>query len=153
MVDTKASRVPLGRAKTTVEDLENFEHLQSTRDQLMGELEALRQRLAMLEIEMTDGETDLGIVLNPSNRREERLPWEGAVDAESHSTQIEARGVNLSENGLCFESDQQFRLTVRFMIGGELQERSARLAWSRTTKGGRTQLGVEFSDDPPPETA
>lgn len=119
----------------------------------MGELEALRQRLAMLEIEMTDGEADLGIVLNPSNRREERLPWEGAVDAESHSTRIEARGVNLSENGLCFESDQQFRLTVRFAIGGTIQERSARLAWSRTTKEGRTQLGVEFSDDPPPESA
>ncbi len=131
-----------------MENPETIDYLQSARDQLVSELEAMRQRLALLEMELSDAAGDLGPVLNPSKRREERRDYTGAVTV-SIAADVAGKGVNLSPGGICLETNQAIVLRVTWVVDGQKRERQARLAWSRTPKEGPMQIGLEYLPDDP----
>ena len=123
--------------------------LEKTREELLSDLESLRKRLANLEIELTDGQTDLGPILNPSDRVEERECFEGEIEFEVEAERLPAKGVNSSPGGVCFKSDTPmiFKLRIHREDGG-IEERRAQLVWANRDLDLANRLGFEFIDEP-----
>jgi hypothetical protein len=121
-----------------------MDYLKKTRDELIEDLETLRRRLANLEVEMLDGSLDLGPVLNPSQRAEERTFLGAIVEFSPQFGNVDATGVNSSKGGVCFETDSPlcFRLKIRDTDGERV--RDARLVWVNRGPDETSQLGFEF---------
>lgn len=122
---------------------------EKTREELLSDLESLRKRLANLEIELTDGQTDLGPILNPSDRVVERESFQGEIEFEVEAERHPARGVNSSPGGVCFKCDMPmiFRLRIH-LEDGSIQERRAQLVWANRDLDLANRLGFEFLDEP-----
>lgn len=58
---------------------------------------------------------------------------------------LDAAGVDLSEGGICFETDAPLTFHLRFEHEGQTVDRHARLAWVSRTDGGN-RLGLRFVD-------
>ena len=72
---------------------------------------------------------------------------------ESMETEIEfigdfdllvARGINISEGGICFETQEAFPFEMKFEWKGKTCRRRGRLVWVERTERGGYRLGFEF---------
>ena len=121
-----------------------MDYLKKTRDELIEDLETLRRRLANLEIEMFDGGLDLGPVLNPSLRSEERSYLGTRVEFAPQFEWVDALGINSSSGGVCFETESPLCFRVRLQQDGETVERDARLVWVNNGPDQTSRMGFEF---------
>jgi hypothetical protein len=118
------------------------------KDDLLLEIDYLRGRLRRLEEDLAKFDGDASAAWEELNPREERRPFEGTFTFSGDFDEVEARGVDLSSGGVCFEigGDLPFSLQVR--QGEEVIERSASLAWAQRLGDGKCRFGFEFTDDP-----
>ena len=64
---------------------------------------------------------------------------------------IQARDVNLSEDGICFEINYDIPFEMEFEFQEKLQQQRAHLIWMKQLENGRNQFGFKFvpSDSSP----
>jgi len=127
-----------------------MEDLRKTRDDLLHQMDDLRRRLACLEVELFDGTLDLGAILNPSDRAEERELLGAKVEVSPGFTSIGANGVNGSPGGICFETDEPIRFRLRIATddsqSGATTDREGELIWFHHDEGRPCRLGFKFVD-------
>ena len=119
-----------------------MQDLHKTREQLIEELEHLRQQLTALDIELSSNTFDLGKILNPSTREDERVPCENTRECVVTFDKLKASNVNVSSGGIGFTLDGGLRFQVKDNEDGTEQE--AELVWARLLKDGRTMIGMRF---------
>ena len=123
-----------------------MDDLRKTRDRLLDEMEHLRRELANLEVEMFDGTLDLGAIINPSQRSEERSFSGAHVEIHPAFETLTAQGVNSSTGGACFESSTPLRFRVRIPEAGTEIIREAELVWLNHESDGMSRIGFKFVD-------
>ena len=64
---------------------------------------------------------------------------------------VSARGVDISEGGICFEVGEGFPFEMQFQWDGEEHRHRARLVWMKRLEDGSYRCGFEFvSPEPHP---
>lgn len=121
---------------------------QKTKAQLIEELEAARQQLTKLESELAKKakppETQQKEIAPRAIRKEIHAAIEFIADFDV----IEAKGINLSEGGICFELDEDLPFEMQFTFGGTKHRHRAHLIWVRRLPKGGYRFGLKFV---PPE--
>lgn len=84
---------------------------------------------------------------NPSGRRSEREPFITDVDLVVGAEVIQAMTVDLSETGLRIDMDHPLKVRIRFLVDGQLVDRTAQLARAEKTPDGGMTYGIEFTPD------
>ena len=121
------------------------------RDDLLLEIEYLRGRLAKLETDLTEFDENASTGWNELNPRQKRKPFEGAFSFSGDFDEVEARGVDLSDGGVCFEIGGDLPFSVQVRCGDRVVERSGSLAWAQRMGNGKCRFGFEFTDLAPEE--
>ena len=124
---------------------------QKTREQLIGELQDLRSRLAELEERIAEKEEKPPAPQPQHGSRSHRRELPTEIHVIGDFSLIQARGVNVSESGICFEVNYDIPFEMEFEQEGELHQHRAHLVWMRQLEDGRNQFGFQFvpSDTPP----
>lgn len=114
-----------------------------TKDELLNELENLRQRVEQLE-----GELDLST--GRSHRTQAREQLENAkIQFISQFEIVDAKGVDLSQGGICFDVAEPLYFHMRVDGPEGRLDSQARLAWIRDTTGGGCRMGFQFVERTP----
>ncbi len=122
----------------------DMDDLKKTRDELIEDLESLRRQIASLEVEMFDGALDLGPVLNPSQRAEERKLLGADVEFHFREVSATAKGINSSAGGVCLEIGTPLQFRLKLPSGEGQVERLAELVWVYGEVGRPSRLGFKF---------
>jgi len=118
---------------------------EKTKDQLIEELEAMRQQIADFKAKIRKFESETkdnsrGLILR-SPRKEIQADIEFIADFDV----IEAKGVNISETGICFELNEDLPFEMQFTNdSGQLCKQRARLIWVKRLPEGGYRFGLEF---------
>ena len=75
--------------------------------------------------------------------REAREPLDATIEFIGEFDVVEARGVDISTHGLCFEVAEPLTFDMRITDGGKPQEMRGRLVWMRATEDGHYRCGFE----------
>jgi hypothetical protein len=108
-----------------------------TKVQLIEELEQLRARLADLEKQWAP-------VDRPVQRRAQRNELATTIHFVGDFGLLQAQGVDLSENGVCFETAEEIPFDMEFEYQGKLHQHRAQLVWMRLLPNGRSRFGFRF---------
>ena len=111
------------------------------REQLIAEVRELRARLATLEGEAKKE--------NESPSRMQRNELQTQIQFIGDFGLLRARGVDLSEGGICFEVDEDIPFDMEFELADAPHQPRARLAWMKRLPNGRSRFGFEFTNAPP----
>jgi len=79
-------------------------------------------------------------------RRAPRKPLLADVKLVLDASVIEAMTVDVSSTGVRIDMARPLTVSMRFVAGGQLQDRKAQLAWSRRTPDGGMTYGFEYVD-------
>lgn len=114
---------------------------QKSRERLEAEVAALRRQVAELEARLAS--------VRPSGNgcpveRPARLPLEADVEFMGDFDVLRAKGVNISEEGICFEIYEDLPFEMRFELHGQTQTRRAHCIWVRRLPDGGCHLGLRF---------
>lgn len=107
-------------------------------DRLRDELKAARERVALLESKIASLEGGAYVL------RQDRRPLEAEIEFIGDFDVVKARGIDLSEGGICFELDEPLLFDMRFTLEGQEYRRNAHLVWMRSLSGSRYRLGLKF---------
>jgi hypothetical protein len=121
---------------------------QQSREELEAEVVALRRQVAELEARLA------GAALRGSIcpvERPPRLPLASDVEFMGDFDVLRARGVNISEQGICFEVHEELPFEMRFDLHGRTQTRRAHCVWVRRLPAGGCHLGLRFVPPKPEE--
>jgi len=102
---------------------------QKTKGQLIKELDALRSKLTRPEAVS---------IRPPRFELNTKIELTGNVDI------VEAQGVNLSKEGICFELPETLTFEMRFDFGEEVREHKAKLIWAKHLPEGKFRMGLKF---------
>jgi len=128
------------------------DQVEKTESQLTEELGAMRMRVAELEAAIAElkkhkpNHTGGFVVRSP--RVEIRTDIEFIADFDI----VEARGVNISETGICFELSENLPFEIQFRIDGKLHRHRAYLVWAKRISEGGYRFGLEFVHPEPEPT-
>lgn len=122
---------------------------QKTKDQLIEELEAMRQHVTALESKLAElipktKDGPKGLIL-----RSPRKEIDSGVEFIADFDVIEAKGINISETGICFELNENLPFEMQFEYKGKLHRHRAHLVWVKRLPEGGYHFGLEFV---PPES-
>ena len=120
---------------------------QKTKDQLIKELEAMRQHMTELESKLANLKSKndpKGLIL-----RSPREDLHSGIELITDFDVIEAKGINISETGICFESNENLPFEMQFEYEGKLHRHRAHLVWVKRLSEGGYRFGLEFV---PPES-
>ncbi len=116
---------------------------QKTKAELVEELEAMHQRVADLESKIARLESEKqrprGLIL-----RSPRKEFRGDIEFIADFDVVEAKGVNISETGICFELKEDLPFEMQFEHKGALHRHRARLVWVKRLPEGGYRFGLEF---------
>jgi hypothetical protein len=107
---------------------------------LRAELAAMRQRVAQLE----GGQAPLMQQSEADLARARRAQFDADIEFISDFDIVQARGVNISSGGICFEICGALSFDMKFDIDGEERIRGANLVWMKSCPDNGYQLGFEF---------
>ncbi|MFP4348946.1 MAG: PilZ domain-containing protein [Thermodesulfobacteriota bacterium] len=115
-----------------------------TKAQLITELDRARRQIGELrsELDALKSKKKTG-----SDRLESRPPRQEIrthVEFIADFDVIEARGINISEGGICFELDEDLPFEMRFELDGKLHQHRANLVWVKRSSGGGYLFGLMF---------
>ena len=108
---------------------------------LTTELAAMRQRVAQLEREQAPPEQQP----EANFSRPYRAEFDADIEFIGDFDIVQARGINISNGGICFEILEPLSFDMRFDCQGEERIRSANLAWMKSDTDNKYQLGFEFA--------
>ncbi len=77
-------------------------------------------------------------------RREQRRAFSQEIEFIGDFDVVEARGIDISTGGICFELDQPLPFDMKLNIDGEQHVYRACLAWMKSLEDGRCHLGFAF---------
>jgi len=111
---------------------------EKTKIQLIQEIKNLRQRLATHESGHA-AERDFSDRRRPRQRLETKIEFIGDFDL------VQARSVDLSREGICFEVDEFLIFEMAFEVDGERRRHRAQLIWmDRHSRGRGYRMGFKF---------
>ncbi len=121
---------------------------EKTREQLIEETEALRRRVTELESKIAAFESK---TIRPDQIPKDRSPRteiNASIEFIADFDIVEAKGINLSESGICFELDEDLPFEMQFSLEGKTHRYRARLVWVKRMCKGGYRFGLQFI---PPE--
>jgi len=80
-------------------------------------------------------------------RGSERVPLLADVDLEVDSKIITAMTVDVSDTGVRIDTWPPLKISLRFVVDGELQDRAAQLVWCKPTPEGGMSYGLKYISD------
>ena len=105
---------------------------------LVDELEAARNHVAELEARLASMEQET------LTRRQERQPLEADIEFIGDFDIIGAKGIDLSEGGICFEVSEPLTFEMRFDVHKQTHSHRAQLIWVKSLSTGGYHLGFKF---------
>ena len=105
---------------------------QKTKVQLIQEVDMLRARLA--------DQTMTGKARPP------RVDFDASIDIDSDFDVVDAKGINLSKQGLCFELSEPLSFTIRLAFETETHNRHAQLVLLKQFPDRKYRFGLKFVD-------
>jgi hypothetical protein len=79
-------------------------------------------------------------------RRKDRTELITEVEFTIRKTLVKAFTVDISENGLKFETDEPLTISIRFKEDESPLYYEAKLIWAKTDDAGVTEYGFEYTD-------
>ena len=121
---------------------------QKSKVQYIEELEAMRRQVTLLEAKVAQMEDDEDssqkhFVRSPRQELCAEIEFIGDFDI------VQAKGINLSDGGVSFESDGDLPFEMRFELEGETHSYRAHLIWVKRLPQEGYQFGLKFV---PPKT-
>ncbi|QTA91305.1 PilZ domain-containing protein [Desulfonema magnum] len=117
--------------------------------QLNEELKAMRQRVAALELKLAEVGTKPDNTSEKFVKRSLRKEFEADIEFIGDFDIIEAKGINFSEGGICFELSENLPFEMRFEYEGKLRRRRAHLIWVKHLPEGGYRFGLKFIPSEP----
>jgi len=108
---------------------------------LTAELAAMRQRVAQLEGKQVTSEQEP----EASSSRPNRAEFDADIEFIGDFDIVQARGINISSGGICFEISAPLSFDMRFNCQGDECIRNAHLVWMKSASDDRYQLGFRFA--------
>lgn len=121
---------------------------EKNREEAIEETEALRRRVAELESLITVLESKIGRKDEIPKERAPRTEINTSIEFIADFDVVEAKGINLSESGICFELNEDLPFEMQFSLEGKTHRHRARLVWARRLCKGGYRFGLQFI---PPE--
>ena len=121
-----------------------------TREELLQELAQRRREVAELEQRLELGKK--ATTAPAAATRQDRIPLDTTIEFIGDFDVAKARGVDLSEGGVCFELDEDLPFEMRFKMDGKEQTRRARCVWLRSKPDKGYFLGLQFIEPEPGES-
>ncbi len=109
-----------------------------TKQQLIAELQDLRRQA---ETGPNDGSSASS---DEQGKRSTRRPTQTPIEFVANFELVHAQGVDLSENGICFETSEDLQFELEFEVDGETHQHTAHLAWMRKVDSGNSRWGFEL---------
>lgn len=119
---------------------------EKSREQLMGELETMRRVTAQLEAKVADMEAREKERSRVWVERSLRVGLRTNIEFAASFQRVQARGINLSEGGICFELDESMPFRMKFEVRGKRHEHNARLIWAKRLQKGGYRFGFKFGE-------
>lgn len=113
--------------------------------ELAAKLAAALERIEELEEQLVRVESEAG----RPERIHQRQALDTPIECIGDFDLIQARGIDLSSSGICFEVLRPIRFDMRFEFAGQKHRYSGHLVWVKPVDG-IYRLGFEFA---PPESA
>jgi len=115
-----------------------------TKEELIDELEMHRQRLAELERKIDKLEALEEKKSVKSTSRYPRVKLNATIEFIGHFDSVQAKGINFSEGGICFELNEALPFDLSFVHEGETHNRCAHLIWMKRFPDGGYRFGLQF---------
>lgn len=115
-----------------------------TKEELIDELEMHRQRLAELERKIDKLEALEEKSSVKSTARHPRVKLNAPIEFIGHFDTVQAKGINFSEGGICFELNEALPFDLCFAHEGETHKRCAHLIWMKRFPDGGYRFGLQF---------
>ncbi|QTA89877.1 PilZ domain-containing protein [Desulfonema magnum] len=125
-----------------------MEIYQKTKTELIEQLELMRHQMAELESKIIQLESDENKNSNKPITRPPRRRLHADIEFIADFDIIRAKGINISEGGICFELCEDLPFEMQFELEDELHQHRAHLIWVKRLSNGRYRFGFEFV---PPE--
>lgn len=110
------------------------------KDQLINELNELRQRISTLEKQLED---------NGKPQRSERNEFSTAIQFIGDFGLVDAKGLDLSDGGIGFEIEDDIPFDMEFEYDGKMHQHRANLIWMRRLANGCSRFGFQFIETSP----
>lgn len=122
-----------------------------TKEQLIKELKTLRRKLSTLEpkpVHMKVKKSPTAKAAKP-NPRTLRNTINADIEFIGDFDVIKARGVNISEGGICLKLADNLPFEFQFYRNSKLHQYRAQLVWLKKLPTGEYHFGFKFIDDEP----
>lgn len=77
-------------------------------------------------------------------RNSERRFVETELDINIDTNNMEATSVNISETGICFDTDSPLEIDIKFTTEDGVGSKTGRLVWARKNPEGKYTYAFEF---------
>lgn len=108
----------------------------------------MRCRVSDLESKIADIESKTASPGTIPKERAPRTEINASIEFIADFDVVEAKGINLSESGICFELDEDLPFEMQFSLEGKIHRYRARLVWVKRMCKGGYRFGLQFI---PPE--
>jgi hypothetical protein len=115
----------------------------TTKEQLQKEIQVLRLRVAELENQL-DACMNIAV-----QERCPRVPLNARIEFIGDFDIVAARGVNISDGGICLSLSDDLPFEMQFEHDGRTVQRRAHLVWLRRHESDGYRSGFRFVDDEP----
>ena len=116
---------------------------QKTKEQLVEELQTLREQIVKLESEIAGLRRHEGKA-NAFQERAPRVTLDADIEFMGDFDIVQATGINISDGGICFAVKEDLPFEIRFELNGKLETRRAHFVWARNLPSGGYHLGFKF---------
>ncbi len=122
---------------------------EKSKEALLDELNRARQNISTLEAKVAIMEKRLNQPAPDPKARKPREQLQSDIEFIADFDVVEARGIDMSDGGVCFEVERNLAFDMRFRLEGEVYEKRATLVWVKRLPEGNYRLGFEFVAEPP----
>ena len=106
---------------------------EKTKDQLLKELKVMRERLSELEEKQ----------ITPTQRANRESIYTN-IEFIGDFDIIEAKGINISEGGICFLLNDPLAFEMRFELNGSIERHRGQLKWVKKVENEGYHYGFKF---------
>jgi hypothetical protein len=122
-----------------MKDLQN-----SKKSHLNEELEELRQLVEERDLESAASDTEGKVIPRELITRPPRGAFHGDIEFIGDFDIVKAKGINLSEGGICFELSEALPFEMKLMHEGKILKFRAHLTWIKKLPAGGYRFGLKF---------
>lgn len=115
-----------------------------TKAQLIDELNVLRQQVAELDTKTDILEKKAESISKKWIARSPRVELYVDIEFIGDFDIVQAKGINLSEGGICFEMAEALPFEMQFAVEGKMQKHRAHLIWMKRIPEGGFRFGLKF---------